>query len=91
MPNTLNHTACRGCEKYNQYQDFRKSKQKYIEGETIKSFSDFEKIINENGFVYVNHKIKHAGWVINLQYRIIRNWIRYGCVNFAIRKDEINI
>lgn len=80
-----NKVQCAECSKYKNYLEWRKSKQKYTQGAPICSMSDFDKHIAD-GFMYWNHKIQHASWLTNMQYRTIEQAVKQGVIYIAIKK-----
>jgi len=60
------------------------SKRKYKEGKTIKTIDELVTCLNNDKFVYINHKILHREWVLNLQFR----YLVYTLEHFRITKAD---
>lgn len=63
---------------------------KYKRGAVIKSVAEFDKIVENEGFVYWRNfpRPKHFAWLQNMQYRVIRSLIKSGCFRKAIRIEK---
>lgn len=55
-------------------------KQKYKEGTKIESMLDLIAFLNHNNFVYINKKILHKSWVLNLRLKYLISAIDAGRV-----------
>lgn len=78
---------CLQCDKHKKYLEFRESKRMYTQGHVIESLDEFDHCIAEDSFVYFRDKISHAGWMMSLQYRLIRDAISRGFIRTAIKKE----
>ena len=80
-----NSSDCLKCEKYKAYLEYRKSKQKYFKGEPITTMKEFDEHIPDR-FMYWNNKIYHIGWLMSLQYRLLKQAVENGHICIALHK-----
>lgn len=78
---------CNDCTKYIKYKCALISRQKFVPGETIKSFEEFESHLPDLYF-YLCGKIKHHSILENFQYKVLKGFIKAGLIKTAIRKHD---
>jgi len=64
------------------------SKRKYIQGRKIESFEALKHFLDKVGFVYINDKILHRGWILSLQFRYLLYAMDNGQIKRAIKKEH---
>lgn len=62
-------------------------KRKYRIGRLIITFECLMHALDTVGFVYINDKILHKGWVLGLQLRYLVNAFGAGLVRTAIKNE----
>lgn len=89
----LKNTYCdyhKYCDKYKKYEEYLESKRQYTEGKQIKNFGILEQCLERDSFVFMRHKIYHAGWIESLQYHTIDVALKKGYFYEAIKKGNEN-
>lgn len=78
----------RTCKAWRKYDEYKESRRKYKQGETIKSLAEFEKHLNGDGFFYLRGVIKHKKVLMNMTVGTLQLFIENGCLQTAVKKEE---
>ena len=80
-------SACDDCTKFKKYQEYLKSRQKYERGKPITSINGLIRWFENHGFVYLQSKILHKGFVYSWQLHMIMDAINIGVLYEANLKQ----
>lgn len=81
----FNYKSCKAWLKYDEY---KKSRRKYKQGEPINSLAEFEKHLDSDVFFYLRGVIKHKSVLISMTVRTIQLYIESGNLRTAVKKEE---
>ena len=81
----------RCCEKMKKYEEYLENRRLYTKGKQVTSIEDFLKLKAKGYFYfYWRDSIRHISVLESLQFRVLNDLIRNGCIFIANRKDNQN-